>query len=133
VGAIEIHRCYGLITMPDSAIRCRLRAFWSRMGVTAFLQPSTECFPNVHTVTGQLAAYGRHMKKLFSVVPLMLPLIGLIAMPDAIATAHADPVVFAPDWPVHPNHTEKRYAQRWHRVGHGVRSSAPRKTRTTPT
>jgi hypothetical protein len=59
------------------------------------------------------------MKKLLSAVPLMLPLIGLIAMPDAIATAHADPVVFAPDWPVHPNHTEKAIcaalAQGWSR------------------
>jgi hypothetical protein len=46
------------------------------------------------------------MKKLLSAVPLMV-LIGLVATPQTIATAHADPISFAPDWPVHPNRTEK--------------------------
>ena|ERR1700722_10584381 len=46
------------------------------------------------------------MKKLLSAVPLMFAL-GVVAMPGATATAHADSINFAPDWPVHPNHTEK--------------------------
>jgi hypothetical protein len=46
------------------------------------------------------------MKKLLSAVPLMV-LIGVFATPAWIATAHADPIAFAPDWPVHRNQTER--------------------------
>ena len=47
------------------------------------------------------------MKKLLSAVWLMVPLFGVAAIPDAIATAHADAVTFAPDWPNHRNQTER--------------------------
>jgi hypothetical protein len=47
------------------------------------------------------------MKKLLSAMSLMVPLFGVAAMPDAIATAHADAVTFAPDWPNHRNQTER--------------------------
>jgi hypothetical protein len=46
------------------------------------------------------------MKKLLSAVPLMV-FIGLVATPNTIAIAHADSISFAPDWPIHPNHTER--------------------------
>ncbi|GLE53646.1 hypothetical protein [Mycobacterium montefiorense] len=56
------------------------------------------------------------MKKLLSALALMIP---LAAMPDAIATAHADAVIFLPDWPNHRNQTEKTIcaalAQGWSR------------------
>ncbi|HEV7581587.1 MAG TPA: hypothetical protein VGO77_14445 [Mycobacterium sp.] len=59
------------------------------------------------------------MKKLLSVVSLMIPLTGMAAMPDTIATAHADLVTFAPDWPNHRKQTEKTIcaalAQGWSR------------------
>src|SRR5262249_45057939 len=59
------------------------------------------------------------MKKLLSAVSLMIPLIGMAAMPEAIATAHADPVNFAPDWPNHRRQTEQTIctalAQGWSR------------------
>jgi hypothetical protein len=37
------------------------------------------------------------MKKLLSGMSEMIPLIGVPALPDTIATAHADQVTFAPD------------------------------------
>lgn len=50
---------------------------------------------------------------------LMIPLIGVAAMPDTIATAHADQVTFAPDWPNHRRQTETvicaALAQGWSR------------------
>jgi hypothetical protein len=59
------------------------------------------------------------MKKLLSAMSLMIPLIGMAAMPDTIATAHADSVTFAPDWPNHRKQTEKTIcaalAQGWTR------------------
>ncbi|MCV7411039.1 hypothetical protein AWC05_26925 [Mycobacterium florentinum] len=59
------------------------------------------------------------MKKLLSGMALMIPLIGLAAMPDALASAHADQINFLPDWPNHRNQTEKTIcvalAQGWTR------------------
>jgi hypothetical protein len=59
------------------------------------------------------------MKKILSAMSLMIPLIGVAAMPDTIATAHADSVTFAPDWPNHRKQTEKTIcaalAQGWSR------------------
>ena len=59
------------------------------------------------------------MKKLLSAMSLMIPLIGMAAMPDTIAKAHADAVTFAPDWPDHRKQTEKTIcaalAQGWSR------------------
>jgi hypothetical protein len=59
------------------------------------------------------------MKKLLSAISLMIPLIGMAAMPDTIPTAHADSVTFAPDWPNHRKRTEKTIcaalAQGWSR------------------
>ncbi len=59
------------------------------------------------------------MKKLFPAMAAVIPLIGVAATPDTIATAHADQVAFAPDWPNHRNQTEKMIcaalAQGWSR------------------
>ncbi len=59
------------------------------------------------------------MKKLLSAVSLMSAFLGVAAMPDTIATAHADPVAFAPDWPDHIRRTERTIcaalAQGWSR------------------
>jgi hypothetical protein len=59
------------------------------------------------------------MRKLLSAVSLMIAIIGVTAMPDTIATAHADPITFAPDWPNHRRQTERTIctalAQGWSR------------------
>jgi hypothetical protein len=59
------------------------------------------------------------MKKLLSGMSLVIPLIGVSALPDTIATANADQVIFAPDWPNHRNQAEKTIcaalAQGWSR------------------
>ncbi|MEE6136783.1 hypothetical protein SKC41_10595 [Mycobacterium sp. 050128] len=47
------------------------------------------------------------MKKLLCQMSLMIPLVGIGALPGAIATASADQVTFSPDWPNHRNQTEK--------------------------
>ncbi len=58
------------------------------------------------------------MKILFSAISLAIAFIGPAAMPDT--TAHADPVVFAPDWPNHEAQTEQTIcaalAQGWSRA-----------------
>jgi hypothetical protein len=59
------------------------------------------------------------VKRLLSGISLVIPLIGVVALPDSIPTAHADQVNFAPDWPNHRNQTEKTIcaalAQGWSR------------------
>ncbi|BBY24366.1 hypothetical protein [Mycobacterium stomatepiae] len=59
------------------------------------------------------------MTKLLSGIVLMIPLIGMAALPDTIARAHADQINFLPDWPNHRNQTEKTIcaalAQGWTR------------------
>jgi hypothetical protein len=72
------------------------------------------------------------MKKLLSAVSLMIAIIGVTAMPDTIATAHADPIIFAPDWPNIGAKLNERYALPWHKAGHAVRSLALQKSRTIP-
>jgi hypothetical protein len=59
------------------------------------------------------------MKKLLSVISLTFAVLGVTALPDTIATAHADPITFAPDWPMHRGRTERTMcaamAQGWSR------------------
>jgi hypothetical protein len=60
------------------------------------------------------------MTKLLSAVMLATTVIGLSGMFDTIATAHADPIIFAPDWPNHEAQTEQTIcaalAQGWKRA-----------------
>lgn len=59
------------------------------------------------------------MTKLLPVLVLAIPLVGAAVTPAAMATAHADPITFAPDWPNHRNQTESTIcaalAQGWTR------------------
>ncbi|OBA64691.1 hypothetical protein A5647_24755 [Mycobacterium sp. 1100029.7] len=59
------------------------------------------------------------MKKSLSAMTLIIPLFGMAAGPGTVATARADQITFAPDWPNHRNQTEKMIcaalAQGWTR------------------
>jgi hypothetical protein len=59
------------------------------------------------------------MRKLLPVAALMMAIIGVTVTPDTMATADADPITFAPDWPMHRGRTERTIcaalAQGWSR------------------
>jgi hypothetical protein len=75
------------------------------------------------TVTAQLTlglhAYGQRRENSLPAISLIIPLIGVAGTPGTIASADADQVTFAPDWPIHRNQTEKTIctalAQGWTR------------------
>ena len=92
----------------------RIRRFRGRRNRTSYLAelPSTRADPHKdlhsdNTVNSRLTRVrSAAMKKLFPAMAVMIPLIGVAATPDTVATAHADQVAFAPDRPNHRKQTK---------------------------